>query len=267
MLLCSYVGMILSSPSHPNPLTVIMGLLGIGLCAGAGGACNHLIERNVDKKMKRTQNRPLAKNQLTTKNVIMFIMTLVISSVIILSIFTNFLTVWLTLLTMFGYAFVYTGYLKYATPQNIVIGGLSGALPPLLGWTSITGQTHPFAWILVLIIFVWTPPHFWALAIDRVEDYKKSDIPMLPNTHGIAFTKLSILLYTVLTVLVVQIPYLIKMCGLIYWAGANILNVQFLSWSWQLYKKEDPRIPIQTFKFSIYYLLILFLLMILDHWL
>ena len=267
MLLCSYVGMILSEPTHPQILTVIMGLLGIGLCACAGGACNHLIERNVDKKMQRTRNRPLAKEKISNRKVAGFIFSLVLLSMMVLLMFVNALTAWLTLLTMFGYAFVYTGYLKYTTPQNIVIGGLSGALPPLLGWTSITGQTHPFAWILVLIIFVWTPPHFWALAIDRVKDYEKSNIPMLPNTHGIPFTKLCILLYTVLTTLVVQIPYLIHMCGVLYWVGANALNANFLLWSWRLYRQSDPKIPMQTFKFSIYYLMILFLLMIVDHWL
>ena len=267
MLLCSYVGMILSTPSHPPIQVVILGLLGIGLCASAGGACNHLIERNIDKTMQRTQHRPLASGQLQEDHVKQFIGSLVLSSMVILYFFVNPLTAALTLATMIGYAFIYTGFLKYSTPQNIVIGGLSGALPPLLGWTSVTGSLDPLAWVLVLIIFVWTPPHFWALAIDRVEDYHRSEIPMLPNTHGIAFTKLSILLYTILTVLVVQLPYLLHLCGLLYWIGANILNIRFLYWSIKLFHSGNPKIPMKTFKFSIHYLGILFLLMIVDHYL
>ncbi|HJN37884.1 MAG TPA: heme o synthase [Gammaproteobacteria bacterium] len=267
MLLCSYVGMILSTPTHPPMKTVLLGLLGIGLCACAGGACNHLIEKNIDKTMHRTKNRPLALGKLKDNHVIQFIALLVMCSMAVLYFCINPLTAALTLATMIGYAFIYTGFLKYSTPQNIVIGGLSGALPPLLGWTSVTGSLDPLAWVLVLIIFVWTPPHFWALAIDRVDDYRRSKIPMLPNTHGIDFTKLSILLYTILTVLVVQLPYLLHLCGLLYWVGANILNVRFLYWSIKLFRSTNPKIPMKTFTFSIHYLGILFLLMIVDHYL
>jgi heme o synthase len=267
MLLCSYVGMILSTANHPPLDKVLLGLLGIGLCAAAGGACNHLIEKNIDRTMQRTKHRPLATGQLNETHVKQFIALLILSSMTLLYLYVNPLTAALTLATMIGYALIYTRFLKYTTPQNIVIGGLSGALPPLLGWTSITGTLDPSAWILVLIIFVWTPPHFWALAIDRVDDYQRSKIPMLPNTHGIGFTKLSILLYTILTVLVVQLPYLLHLCGMLYWIGANILNLRFLYWSIRLYQSTHPKIPMQTFKFSIHYLLLLFLLMVVDHYL
>ncbi len=266
MLLTSLVGMCLA-PSTSVPIAaLIFGNLGIGLVAGAAAALNHVADQHIDKMMRRTQNRPIVQGKITTSNSIIFASILCVSGLSILLLFTNVLTAVLTFLSLIGYAVCYTLYLKHATPQNIVIGGIAGAIPPLLGWTAVTGAVSPEALLLVLIIYIWTPPHFWALAIHRFEDYAKAKVPMLPNTHGIAFTKLNIVLYTVLLLVATSLPYIIGMAGLIYFVGVSLANLVFLFYALRLYFSDDKRHALATFKYSISYLGILFLLLLVDHY-
>ncbi|MGE3920319.1 MAG: heme o synthase [Gammaproteobacteria bacterium] len=266
MLLTVLVGMLLAT-SNSAPLHIlIFGTLGIGLVASAGAAINHLVDRHLDAIMLRTSYRPLPTGRVSIKNATIFAGALAFSGTIILIVFTNILTAILTFISMIGYAGIYTLYLKRTTPQNIVIGGAAGAAPPLLGWTAITGHIDPPALLLMLIIFVWTPPHFWALAIERQKEYAKANIPMLPVIYGVPFTKLNILLYTILLTAVTILPYAISMCGLLYLIGAMILDAFFLYFAIKLFYSEGTRVAKQTFRFSIYYLMFLFIALLVDHY-
>lgn len=264
MILTSVVGMFLAPSSEIPIIPLIFGNLGIALVAGAAAALNHVADQHIDKIMGRTQHRPLVQGKVTQKNCLIFSAVICVLGLLILFIFTNALTAGLTFLSLIGYAVCYTLYLKHATPQNIVIGGIAGAAPPLLGWTAVTGSVSAEALLLVLIIFVWTPPHFWALAIYRLEDYRKANVPMLPHTHGVPYTKLNIVLYTILLTCVSSLPYFIKMAGWIYLVGVMIANAIFLTYAVRLYFSNESKIALQTFRFSIYYLGILFLLLLIK---
>ncbi|GAA4092495.1 heme o synthase [Zhongshania borealis] len=267
MLLTSVIGMFMSVPGMVPWNALIFGNLGIALCAAAAAAINHLVDSRIDLVMARTHNRPIAQGRVTNRNAGIFAAVIGIAGMAILLIMVNALTAWLTLASLLGYAVVYTLYLKRATPQNIVIGGIAGAAPPLLGWTAVTNEVHGHALLLVLIIFIWTPPHFWALAIHRRDDYAKVDIPMLPVTHGIAYTKLHTLLYTILLFVVTLLPFATGMSGSLYLLGAVCLGVGFLYWSIVLLRGKNPKAPMATFKYSIIYLMALFMIMLLDHYL
>ena len=259
MLLTALVGMYLAVPGWVPLSTVGMTLLGIGLCAGSAAAINHLVDKRIDAMMARTKKRPVAQGRISVTQALGFACLLGVLGLMVLAFFVNTLTAVLTFVTIIGYAGVYTGYLKRATPQNIVIGGLAGAAPPLLGWTAVTNQLDPHALLLVLIIFTWTPPHFWALAIHRFEDYKHAEIPMLPVTHGIRYTQLNVLLYTILLCVVSLLPVVVGMSGWLYLTGTVLLNARFLYWSVRLYRAEAlTPVAMQTFRFSIVYLMLLF---------
>jgi protoheme IX farnesyltransferase len=260
------VGMFLAVPGWPPLSALLAGTLGIGLAASSAAAINHLLDRRIDAKMKRTKNRPLATGKLTEGNVLIFALSLGALSMAILMIWVNSLTAILTFLSLIGYAIVYTVWLKRATPQNIVIGGAAGAAPPVLGWAAVTGTLEPQAMLLFLIVFVWTPPHFWALAIYRKEEYALVDIPMLPVTHGVAFTRLQILLYTILLVIVTTLPYLTGMSGLVYLAGVSVLNAGFMWYALRMMVSKDVLLPMHTFAFSITYLMVLFIFLLADHY-
>lgn len=266
MLLTVVVGMFLATPGLVPLTTLIASLVGIGFAAGSAAAVNHLVDKHIDSIMARTSKRPVARGRVSVKEAIWFAVILGVTGLTILAFFVNILTSVLTFITLIGYAGIYTGYLKRATPQNIVIGGLAGAAPPLLGWTAITNQLDPQALLLVLIIFTWTPPHFWALAIYRFEEYKSAAIPMLPVTHGIEFTKLNVLLYTILLLVVSVLPFAVGMSGWVYLLGALILGARFLYWSIVLYGTDKPVVAMQTFRFSIIYLMVLFVFLLADHW-
>lgn len=265
MLLTSLVGMCLAGSSVPL-MPLIFGNLGIALVASAAAALNHVADQHFDRLMRRTQNRPVVQGKISARNGIVFAALLCLTGLAILFFLINTLTAALTFLSLIGYAVFYTLYLKHATPQNIVIGGVAGAAPPLLGWTAVTGHIAPQALLLVLIIYVWTPPHFWALAIYKLEDYARANIPMLPHTHSVAFTKLNILLYTVLLVCVTTLPYAINMSGMLYLVGATLINIGFLFQVIRLYRSDERKYAIGTFWYSIYYLGILFVLLLVDHY-
>ena len=267
MILTSAIGMFMAVPGMVPLNALILGNLGIALCAGAAAAVNHLIDQRVDQRMARTRNRPVAQGRVGTQEAVVFALILGGLGMAILLIWVNALTAWLTLASLVGYAFVYTMFLKRATPQNIVIGGLAGAAPPLLGWVAVTGEIHGHALLLVLIIFAWTPPHFWALAIHRKEEYAAVDIPMLPVTHGEAFTKLHILLYTIIMVLITLLPFATRLSGPLYLLGALVLGGGFMYWAIELLRNRNPNAPMETFKFSITYLMALFVVMLVDHYL
>ena len=260
------VGMFLAVPGWPPLIPLLAGTLGIGLAASSAAAINHLLDHRIDAKMARTKRRPLASGKLTERNVLIFALSLGILAMTVLVIWVNLLTAVLTFLSLIGYAIVYTVWLKRATPQNIVIGGAAGAAPPVLGWTAVTGSLDPQALLLFLIIFVWTPPHFWALAIYRKDEYALVDIPMLPVTHGTAFTRLQILLYTVLLVIVTTLPYLTHMSGVVYLAGVSVLNLGFLWYALRMMISRDILLPMYTFAFSITYLMVLFAFLLVDHY-
>jgi protoheme IX farnesyltransferase len=260
------VGMFLAVPGWPPLSALLAGTLGIGLAASSAAAVNHLLDRRIDAKMKRTKHRPLATGQLTERNVLIFALSLGTAAMAILVLWVNALTAMLTFLSLIGYAIVYTAWLKRATPQNIVIGGAAGAAPPVLGWTAATGSLDPQALLLFLIIFIWTPPHFWALAIYRKEEYALVDIPMLPVTHGAEFTRLQILLYTILLVIVTTLPFLTGMSGLVYLAGVSVLNAGFLRYALRMMRSKDVLLPMYTFAFSITYLMVLFAFLLADHY-
>lgn len=265
MILTSMVGMCLA-PTNPFSWTLFfIANAGIALVACSAAAVNHLVDQHIDRMMQRTKNRPIAQGKVTTKNAIIFAAILCVAGMFLLMQFVNTLTAVLTFLTLVGYAGIYTLYLKHATPQNIVIGGLAGAAPPLLGWVAMTGHIDPGAIVLLLIIFVWTPPHFWALAIYRVDDYSKADVPMLPVTHGIRFTKINIVLYTVLLFGVTLLPFAIGMSGWIYLVAALLLGARFLQWTIRLLRSDDAQIAMTVFRFSIVYLMLLFAALIIDH--
>lgn len=266
LLLTALVGMCLASETWISWQVLVAGLTGIGFLSSAAAVVNHVVDRRIDSQMARTFNRPVPKGKITPQKALIFAATLTLVGYVILELWVNRLTAVLTLAGLLGYAVVYTMYLKRATPQNIVIGGLAGAIPPLLGWTAVTGEIHAHALLLVLIVFTWTPPHFWALAIHREKDYAKAQVPMLPVTHGIEFTKTSILLYTVLLCVVCLLPYLIGMTGLIYLLGSTLLNAGFLYYAWKLKYTATEQTAMQTFKFSIIHLMILFVVLLVDHY-
>lgn len=266
MILTSVIGMVLANQQSVPLSVLIFGNLGIALCAGSAAAVNHIVDRHVDDKMARTLNRPLAQGRITPRQAILFALITGLLGMAILLIFTNVLTAWLTLASLVGYAFIYTMFLKRATPQNIVIGGLAGAAPPLLGWTAVTGEIHHNALLLVLIIFAWTPPHFWALAVHRKDEYAKAKIPMLPVTHGERYTKINILLYTLLLIIVTTMPYLTGMFGWLYLVSSLLLGLGFLYWAIVMLRSEGGNSGMKTFQYSIVYLMVLFAVMLVDHY-
>lgn len=266
MLLTVLVGMFLAAPGWVPAVTLIASLIGIGFCAGSAAAINHLVDKRIDAMMARTKKRPVARGQISVGHAVWFATIMGVLGLGVLTVWVNTLTACLTFLTLIGYAGVYTGYLKRATAQNIVIGGLAGAAPPLLGWTAITNHLDPQALLLVLIIFVWTPPHFWALAIYRFEDYRKAEIPMLPVIYGIQHTKLNVLLYTILLLVVSVLPFLVGMSGWCYLGGALLLGARFLYWAIALYRCDEAAIAMRTFRFSIVYLMMLFVFLLVDHY-
>ncbi|CAM4466074.1 MAG: Protoheme IX farnesyltransferase [Legionellaceae bacterium] len=267
MLLTAVVGMFLASSGWPPLHSLIMGTLGIGLAASSAASINHLVDKRIDALMSRTQFRPLPSGKISPFQAWTFAIVLGISSMIILFAWVNKVTAILSFLTLIGYAGIYTLYLKRATPQNIVIGGAAGAAPPMLGWTAVTGTIDPYSLLLTLIIFIWTPPHFWALAIYRYNDYAKAKIPMLPVTHGIPFTRLSILLYTILLIGATILPFAVHMSGYFYLIGALILGFIFLYYAIKLNISENPLIAMATFRYSIIYLMLLFIILLIDHYL
>lgn len=267
MLICAFVGMLLAEESVTSFGYLMVALLGIALCAASAAAINQVIDRNTDASMTRTDQRPLPQGELSVSHASLFALVVGILGALILYLYVNTLTMLLTLASLIGYAFIYTVYLKRATPQNIVIGGLAGAAPPLLGWSAVTNTIDPYALLLVLIIFVWTPPHFWALAIHRKDEYAKESIPMLPVTHGIVFTKLQIVLYTIILFIVSLLPYVVLMSGEIYFFSALILSTIFLYYSIKLYQGKGDEHAMKTFQFSIYYIFLIFLALLIDHYL
>lgn len=269
ILITAVVGMFLATPAMVPWDILIVATVGIGFASGGAAVVNHVVDQKIDTIMARTSKRPVATGKIDQKKAILFAAVLSVSSLLMLYFYINPLTALLTFFGLVGYAFVYTMYLKRATPQNIVIGGLSGAIPPLLGWTAVdgyAGDIHPHALLLVLIIFVWTPPHFWALAIFRRDEYAKADIPMLPVTHGIDFTKTNIILYTVLLIFAGLLPYLTHMSGLIYLVSSTVLGLIFLWYTIKLKLSEERKIAMDTFKYSINYLLLMFVALLVDHY-
>ncbi len=260
-------GMLLAAEPFPPWTVLIFGSVGIALVSAAAAALNQVVDQRIDAVMARTRNRPLPRGQLETPQAVAFAALLGATGMWLLLAFTNLLCAALTFASMLGYAVIYTMFLKRATPQNIVIGGASGAAPPLLGWIAVTGQFEPGAAILFAIVFVWTPPHFWALAIHRREDYEKVDMPMLPVTHGVELTRLHILLYTVLLFVFGLLPYLAGMSGLLYLIGAVILGGRFLWWAYRMYRRKDDSLAMPTFGYSIVYLFALFGVLLADHYL
>lgn len=261
------IGMFLAVPGLPPLREAVAGTLGIWLAAASAAALNHLIDQRIDKLMARTSHRPLATGALTPRQVLVFALVLGALSMAILVFFDNVLTAVLTFCSLIGYAVVYTAYLKRATPQNIVIGGAAGAAPPVLGWAAVTGSVHPYALLLFLIIFIWTPPHFWALAIFRREDYARAQVPMLPVTHGVTYTRWHVLFYTVLLVVITVLPYLTGMSGLFYLGGALVLDAAFLWYAIRLMDPPDDFFPMRVFNYSIVYLMALFAFLLVDHYL
>ena len=267
MLLTSVIGMFMATPGMVPLDVLVLGNLGIALCAGSAAAVNHLVDRRIDAVMARTHNRPIATGKIPGPNAAIFAMVLGVTGMAILIIYINQLTAWLTLASLLGYAVIYTLFLKHATPQNIVIGGLAGAMPPLLGWTAVTNEVGGHGLLLVMIIFAWTPPHFWALAIHRKEEYAKVDVPMLPVTHGDQYTRVHIMLYTLIMFVVTLLPFATRMCGWIYLLGAVVLGLGFVYYAVILLIGKNEKAPMQTFAYSIIYLMALFLVMLADHWL
>ena len=261
------VGTLLASPGAPPLEALVWGNLGIALAAACAATLNHVLDRRIDAQMARTRARPLPSGQLTERQALVFAAVLGVSAMAILAFLVNLLTAVLTFLSLIGYAVVYTVWLKRATSQNIVIGGAAGAAPPVLGWAAVTNHIDPNALLLFLIIFVWTPPHFWALAIARRDEYARAGIPMLPVTHGVAHTRLQVLLYTVLLVVVTLMPFLTRMSGLIYLAAALVLNAGFLYYALALKISAREELPMRVFRFSVTYLMWLFAALLVDHYL
>lgn len=266
IIFTAIVGMLLAVPGMPPLDLLIYGTIGIGLASSSAAAINHFIDQKADAEMARTQNRPLPTGDLNSQNVLIFAAILGIIAMFVLVVFVNPLTAVLTLLSLIGYAVIYTVYLKHMTPQNIVIGGAAGAAPPVLGWCAITGEIHPHALLLFLIIFIWTPPHFWALAVAKREEYAKAKIPMLPVTHGPEFTRLQILLYTVLLLIVTLLPYLTGMSSLIYLGTALMLGLGFIYYAIKMMLDKDNKTAMKTFFYSINYLMIMFAALLIDHY-
>ena len=269
ILLTAVVGMLLAVPYLPNFLLIVVASVGISLSAMSAAVFNHIIDEKIDAQMSRTDLRPLPKGKVTRNQALIWGLFLGFVGIGLLFFFVNILTAVLTFLSLIGYAVFYTMYLKHATPQNIVIGGAAGAAPPVLGWTSVAGsQGIEYALLLFLIVFIWTPPHFWALAIHRRDEYKKAEVPMLPVTHGLEFTRVQILLYTVLLLLVTLLPYLTGMSGVIYLIAAAVLGALFLGYSVKIFlEPENPKIAFKTFKYSVNYLMVLFVALLIDHYL
>ena len=266
MLFTTWVGMFLATHTLPMSYTHVLALFGIACCAGSGAVINHLIDQEVDRKMFRTRSRPIANNRIKNTHGLCFSVVLLLLGSAILLAYVNVLTMVLTISGTLGYALVYSGYLKYATAQNIVLGGLSGAIPPLLGWVAVTGSIDPRALLLMLIIFVWTPPHFWALALYKYQEYEVADIPMLPVVYGHRITKYFIFLYSIIQAIVTLLPYLTQMCGMLYLFGCILLNARFLYLAYRLMICDQNRLGWHLFRFSIWYLFLLFALMMLDHY-
>jgi protoheme IX farnesyltransferase len=266
LVFTALVGMALAVPLWLPLQETVFGLLGIGMAASSAAAINHVIDQRTDAIMKRTANRPIPQGALSTRQCLAFAGLLGLTAMIMLVVLVNTLTAVLTFFSLIGYAIIYTVYLKRATPQNIVIGGAAGAMPPVLGWAAVTNEVTAGAYLLFLIVFIWTPPHFWALAIHRRDDYAKVDIPMLPVTHGIPFTRVQIFLYTVLLVIVTILPYLIHMSGPVYLVAALVLGAMFLYHAWKLFDETAVKQPMRTFVFSINYLMWLFGIMLIDHY-
>ena len=266
MLLCATVGMFLATPGMVPIDVLVIGNIGIALVAGSAAALNHLVDSKIDADMARTKARPMAQGRVSNRQGAMFVAITGLVGFGLLMVFINPLTAWLNFATWVGYGIIYTMYLKRATPQNIVIGGLFGAAPPLFGWTAVTNSLDGGGLLLVLIIFAWTPPHFWALAIERKEEYKKVDVPMLPVTHGVQYTKLHIVLYTIIMILVTVLPFLIGMSNVLYLVSALVLGGIFLYWSLVLLKGDNRQAPMKTFHYSIVYLGLLFLALLVDHY-
>ncbi len=266
LLLTALVGMCLATPGWIDLQILFAGIIGIGALSSSAAVINHVVDHKIDSLMARTFNRPVAKGKVSPKQALIFSFVLAVGGFALLAFYVNMLTAWLTLASLVGYAVIYTMYLKRATPQNIVIGGLAGAAPPLLGWTAVTGEIHAYGLLLVLIIFTWTPPHFWALAIHRERDYANAEIPMLPNTHGVDFTKTCVLLYTILLFLVCILPYLVGMSGTIYLIGTLILNTWFMVMALKLKFRPKASTAMDTFKFSIIHLMLLFIVLLVDHY-
>jgi heme o synthase len=260
------VGMLLATPDLPPPRVLLFATLGIWLAAASAAAINHVLDRRIDAEMVRTRRRPIPSGHVSEVAALLFAFALGLAAMLILALLVNPLTALLTFASLIGYSVIYTMWLKRATPQNIVIGGAAGAAPPVLGWVAVTNSVDANALLLFLIIFTWTPPHFWALAIARRDDYAKAGIPMLPVTHGIEFTRLHILLYTILLVIVTLLPWLTGMSGLIYLAGVLILDVIFLRYAWALRKGGRVELPMRTFRYSVNYLMLLFALLLVDHY-
>jgi protoheme IX farnesyltransferase len=261
------VGMALATPGMIPLDALVWGTLGIGLAAASAAAINHLLDERADRIMARTRNRPIPRKHVNRRQALTFALALAVLSMAMLAILVNPLTALLTFASLIGYAVVYTAWLKRATPQNIVIGGAAGAAPPVLGWAAVTGEVHPYALILFLIIFVWTPPHFWALAIHRREDYAAADVPMLPVTHGVTFTRWQILFYTIMLVLVTLLPWLTGMSGLAYLVGATILNIGFLGYAVAMMRSRSEQLSMAMFNYSVVYLMALFAFLLIDHYL
>ena len=266
MLICAFVGMLLAEQTVSSYSYLFIALTGIALCAASAAAINQVVDREADASMTRTDQRPLPKGNLSVQHASIFAFVIGLVGALILYFYVNILTMILTIGSLIGYAFIYTVYLKRATPQNIVIGGLAGAAPPLLGWSSVSNTIDPFALLLVLIIFVWTPPHFWALAIYRKDEYAKESIPMMPVTHGVAFTKLQIVLYTIILFIVSVLPYVVLMSGIIYLVSALVLSTIFLYYSVNLFYSDDDQDAMNTFQYSIYYIFLIFLALLADHY-
>jgi len=267
MILTSLIGMLLAVPGMVPLDILIFGNLGIALCAGSAATVNHLVDRQIDLKMARTFNRPVANGRVSPTNAMVFAAILGSAGMAMLLIFVNAVTAWLTLASLLGYAVVYTMFLKRASPQNIVIGGLAGAAPPLLGWTAVSGEIHGHGLLLALIIFAWTPPHFWALAIHRKDEYANAEIPMLPVTHGVRYTKIHILLYTFILLAVTMLPFVTGMLNWLYALGAMVLNIGFIYWALVMLLSDRESAGMDTFKYSIVYLMALFVIMLVDHYL
>jgi protoheme IX farnesyltransferase len=266
IMITAIAGVFLAAPGFPPANALIFGTLGIALAASSAAAINHVLDRKFDAQMARTRNRPLQLGHVTARQALVYAAILGVSSMLVLVLWVNLLTAVLTFFSLIGYAVVYTVWLKHATPQNIVIGGAGGPAPPLLGWTAVTGHVDPYALLLFLIIFTWTPPHFWALAIARRDEYAQAGIPMLPVAYSIEFTRTHILLYTILLVIVTLLPYLTGMSGLIYLVAALGLGGFFLFRASQLKLRSDERLPMRTFTFSITYLALLFAALLVDHY-
>ena len=267
LVFTAVIGMFLATPGMVPWEPLVYGTIGIGLAAASAAAINQVVDQKIDKGMRRTEDRPLPKGNVTNSQAMIFAIVMGVVAMAILTFLVNGLTAWLTLLSLIGYAVIYTMYLKHATPQNIVIGGAAGAAPPVLGWVAVTGTIDPDSLLLFLIIFAWTPPHFWALAIHRREEYAKVDVPMLPVTHGVEYTRLQVLLYTIIMVLVTLLPFATGMSGVVYLGGVVILNAIFLYYAIKMQSGKDDTIPIKTFAYSIIYLMLLFALLLIDHYL